>query len=443
VATATVGIVVCAFLGAWTTGGPAWPFVKLLLVFSLMVLLLRGNVLIGLALLVGAVALGVSFQLSAVQLIHGFTLGLFDPLSEALDGIAEKALRLGLMVFLINLLGQMLILSGRIHKLIEALERLFGDVRWVMAAIPAAIGLLPMPGGAMLSAPIVGEFSGRLKVGPAEKTVANYWFRHVWEWWWPLFPAILIVVSDGYLSLAQVLMYQGPFTVGAVVLGWFFLLRKIERPRAQAVATSPIREIGRVVGVLWPMLAAVATVLLVHPPEPFDRWVLPVSLAVVNAVLALRIRLKRADLLGALKRAGQWRIFLLVFGVYVLRAVFELSHAAERLPAALQAFHVPGIAACFLVPFAINLITGYNVAGVGMAFPLLVALFAKTGPVGVTVAYAGAFLGVLSSPIHLCLALTREYFHAEWGRVYRLLIPMLLGMAAIAVLIGWVGSCAF
>ena len=53
-------------------------------------------------------------------------------------------------------------------------------------------------------------------------------------------------------------------------------------------------------------------------------------------------------------------------------------------------------------------------------------------------AYAGAFLGVLSSPVHLCLSLTREYFHAEWGKVYRLLIPVLLGMAAMAVLVGWV-----
>ena len=97
------------------------------------------------------------------------------------------------------------------------------------------------------------------------------------------------------------------------------------------------------------------------------------------------------------------------------------------------------MAACFIVPFAINLITGYNLAGVSMAFPLLLVLFTKTGPAGVAVAYSGAMLGVLASPVHLCLILTREYFHAEWGHVYRVLIPMILVLLLATAFIAWIG----
>ena len=440
-AIAVVGIGACAFLGHLTiAGGPAWPFVKLLLVFALMVLLLRRNVPVGLALLAGTVALAAAFRLPIAKLGHSLSFGLLDAGSTTLHSLGQKALLLALMVFLINFLGQVLIVGGRVRVLAQALERLFRDVRWVVAAVPAVIGLLPMPGGAMLSAPMVDGISDRVKLNPAQKTLTNLWFRHVWEWWWPLFPAILIVVGDGYITMPQVLIYQGPFTVGAIVLGWWFLLRRMERPRVDSSGMRIFHEVARVFGVLWPVLLVVASVMVVRPPEPYRGLVLPAALVAVDVALVLITRLPRTELLHALRRAGQWQIFLLVFGVYVLRGVFGLSGAAQKLPDALAAFHVPVIAACFLVPFVINLITGYNLAGVSMAFPLLVALFAETGPAGVAVAYAGAFLGVLASPVHLCLALTREYFHAEWGRVYAMLLPMLAGMLLIAVVIGLTGT---
>jgi hypothetical protein len=37
------------------------------------------------------------------------------------------------------------------------------------------------------------------------------------------------------------------------------------------------------------------------------------------------------------------------------------------------------------------------------------------------------------SPIHLCLGLTRVYFKAGWGPVYRLILPSALLIAATAV----------
>ena len=439
-ATALAGLAICVVLNILSRdSGPIWSLGKLLAAFSIMVLLLRERTPIGAALLIGSLSLGLSFGLSMGDLVKGFTLGVFNPADSPLHGLGGKAFRLALLVFLINFLGRLLILAGSIRTLIDSLERLFRDTRWVMAAISSIIGLLPMPGGALLSAPMVGELSDRMHIRPAQRTLVNYWFRHVWEWWWPLFPAILIVVTDGYLTVPQVLVYQGPFTLGAIGLGWFFILRPIARPTQTVARARPLREVGRVVGVLWPVLLVVAAVLVVRLPDPYDPWLLPCALVGAEAILLAVTRPRRLDTVEAVRHSAQWTLFVLVYGVYVLRAILTLSHAAEQLPSALDALHVPGMAACFLVPFTINLITGYNVAGVSMALPLLVALFAQTGPAGVAVAYSGAFLGVLASPVHLCLALTKEYFHAEWGAVYRLLLPLLLGMLVLTGLIGWIG----
>jgi len=54
-------------------------------------------------------------------------------------------------------------------------------------------------------------------------------------------------------------------------------------------------------------------------------------------------------------------------------------------------------------------------------------------------AYAGGELGVLLSPVHLCLLLSRDYFKADFGRVYRGLVPLvaLLGLVAVGALFLW------
>jgi len=50
-------------------------------------------------------------------------------------------------------------------------------------------------------------------------------------------------------------------------------------------------------------------------------------------------------------------------------------------------------------------------------------------------AWAGGFLGTMMSPVHLCLALTRVYFEADWGSIYRRMVPAALLVAATAGLL--------
>ncbi len=50
----------------------------------------------------------------------------------------------------------------------------------------------------------------------------------------------------------------------------------------------------------------------------------------------------------------------------------------------------------------------------------------------VALAFSGGFLGVLLSPLHLCLSLTRDYYKAEWGPNYRMLAPSVAVAALVA-----------
>jgi hypothetical protein len=44
-------------------------------------------------------------------------------------------------------------------------------------------------------------------------------------------------------------------------------------------------------------------------------------------------------------------------------------------------------------------------------------------PANMSFAFTAGFIGVLLSPVHLCLVLTREYFKADLWGIYRKTIP--------------------
>ena len=91
--------------------------------------------------------------------------------------------------------------------------------------LPALVGLLPMPAGAAFSAPLVASVDTEDELEPAHKAAINYWFRHLWEYWWPLYPGVLLAITYSGLSAAIFYLIQIPFTLVAAATGYFFILR--------------------------------------------------------------------------------------------------------------------------------------------------------------------------------------------------------------------------
>jgi len=85
---------------------------------------------------------------------------------------------------------------------------------------------------------------------------------------------------------------------------------------------------------------------------------------------------------------------------------------------------VPKEVLLVFVPWIIGMATGLNMAAIGISFPVLLPLI--DSPVYVSILYVSCVLGYLSSPLHLCLIVTNEYFKSKLGKVYRLFFPLLL-----------------
>lgn len=425
-----------AWLGDW------WQLVRLGLVFALVATLIRKQWDVGASLIMAALAMGLLFSVSWSGIADVLTFGAFNPHLHYLHRLALQALELTAMVVLINVLGGLLSARDSLKRLVHSLEYLVRDIRHVGAIIPATIGLLPTPGGALLSAPIVDEVGQRASMDANVKTAFNYWFRHIWEYWWPLYPGVIFILNDEELGVGatQFLLLMLPLTVAACAGGWFLIMRRIPR-------TAPLRhrETGmlshlQTTGLtLWPV-AAVVTALLVAPGR-LQSLVFIAALAAVNLMLAAQKRLAWREIRDIIGKIRIFRLSLLIFAVYILRGMFVISESAAGLPGLLMSGRVPVPLVCFLVPWFVGLLTGYTLAGIVTALPLLMG-FIMPGDGQelrmelLILAYAGSFMGVLISPSHLCLTLTREYFGADFNRVYRHLAgPYLVVLACLILLV--------
>jgi len=94
---------------------------------------------------------------------------------------------------------------------------------------------------------------------------------------------------------------------------------------------------------------------------------------------------------------------------------------------------IPAAPLLFMLPFVSGLLTGVTVGFVGSAFPLILSIAGESSTVIISFAFASGFLGVLLSPVHICLVLTREYFKADMWGVYKKIIPAASVVFLVAV----------
>src|SRR5271157_1786448 len=141
--------------------------------------------------------------------------------------------------------------TGRMRRTIDALEAWLKSPRLLMAGLPALVGLLPMPGGALFSAPLVAAVDDENRLKPAHKVAINYWFRHIWEYWWPLYPGIILAIKYAGISSGLFFLIQMPYTAVAVGAGFLFIMRNVDPVNA---GTSPGKlDIRASLSALWPI----------------------------------------------------------------------------------------------------------------------------------------------------------------------------------------------
>jgi integral membrane protein (TIGR00529 family) len=390
------------------------------------------KVLVSLALILAAH--GILKQLLAAVLLGAAALALwcgFDA-GTALDIAWHRFSSLDnvlLMVLILQViwLSNMMTASGFMRDLVEAV-RMRVSRRASMAALPAVIGFLPMPGGALFSAPLVDECDEGRTVPSMYKVRANYWYRHVWEYWWPLYPGVLLALDVTGLEAWQFVLLQIPFSLVAIAAGYWFLLRRIDPGEKEAPRADP----GRKPPAIIPLIAPILVVVVIYTALQF-AWP---GVGDANKYLPLIIGMAAALLFVQVQRPlplGQWKRILFsnkslimvllvaavqIYGAYIEGKLPDGTLLVARMREELAAWGIPPQVMMIVLPFVAGFTTGLTIGFVGAGLPIVISLLGDGASMSaflgvVSLSYISGFAGMILSPVHICLIVTNEHFRTR------------------------------
>ncbi len=277
--------------------------------------------------------------------------------------------------------------------------------------IPAAIGLLPMPGGAYVSAVIADPLYGKLGLDARHRVFINYWWRHIWIPVWPLYQGIVLAAAILHLTPVGVISWTWPAFLAALVSGLVGL---------SAVPKIAENGIPRALASLWP-IALIAVLTFLVP--------LPIAVGSVVLLYSLVERVGPRELLRAFKHGLNPNILLIIIGSLVFSNYIEATGLNHYLSDALRPY---GAIAVFTIPMVIGFATGVEFSFVTLTFPPLLNLLEGYM---LALAFAGGHIGVMLSPAHSCFVLSAEHFRCEMRGVYRYLFRAIALEVPIVVLL--------
>jgi len=422
----------CFFLIADNLCAPAVKFMpdflKIFFILVGIILLIRLKVALSLTLVVSAVVLGFLFRLSPVGIGESILKALLDP----------ENLKLVASLQLILLFSAIMKESGAMTSAISALRQIFRDARITVALIPAIIGLVPVMGGAMLSAPLVSEASDELKLSAERRTFLNFWFRHVWEYMLPTFPTIFLTASIVGFSVADLTLVNLPLSAAAITAGILFGFRGVKgssRLRAPLTLTNAIAFSFRFIANLLPFFLVIFLTLYFKIHLAYS-----LGLVTIGTLLLYRIPFSLLKQLG--KKNLSLELAFLIWAIMIFKEILLASGAMDSTTKELAELGMPPVALVILLPSLIAFITGYPTAFVGLSFPVLLP-FIQSSPLGlyyVMLALGSGLSAHLLSPMHACLVMTLQYYNASMEKVYRLLfapVIMLFLTGALVTIIAW------
>jgi len=349
---------------------------------------------------------------------------------------------LSAIIFLVIWLSSQMAKAGIMGDLVNTIKAKL-SVKGAIAVLPAIIGLLPMPGGAIFSAPLVDDCDEKSIIDPVLKTKINYWFRHIWEYTWPLYPGLILTSNIVDLPIWQLFLLGIPMTIAAIVTGYFFLLRKVKNQ--DIVKQKAEKGILKLIAPIVVVIVVYIIILIFFPKISQISKYLPMSLGLISAMVLLQIErpLTASDWKTVIINRKPVIMVLIVVLVSIYGAFIEARMPngvllMDQMRIELDNLGIPIITLIMIIPFVSGLATGITVGFAGASIPIAMSLIGSNPAFyqilsTVSLAFSFGFMGVMMSPVHICLIVTNEHFKTSLAKSLAALFPLIISMLIFAL----------
>lgn len=322
---------------------------------------------------------------------------------------------------------------GLLSSIYRGLKHIFPSSRAVMMLLPAAIGMVSVPGGAAISSPFVDEIGASLRLPPGKRAAVNLTFRHIAYFLLPT-SSSMILLSDlaSGMNLYRLIALNVPFIFLMELSSYGLYLSGVATPRDEAR-----RDVR--LGVLH-MLKYFSPVYAVVALNAF--FGVEMYLSVFLSLMLILACWGRRD------PKTYWKVFwkgLKVETFVLMAGIYYLQNTVNSLPAVMRAFQTlfhgaSGFSVLLVIAASalfFGLTSGLSFVSLGVLVPLLTGLGLPQEQemlYGVFI-YTWSFIGYFFSPLHLCLVLTLRQMGCSMRSLYRSYLPLMAEMAVSPFLI--------
>lgn len=396
-----------------------WEFLVVIISFMSIPFLSKKNVPIGVALCICAALMG---------LLGGLNfLAVKDVLSSTFLDIAK--VQRYLIIAEIGILGALLKKYNLIDDVIKYTVKVTSNKRIILGSIPALIGLLSVPGGAIMSVPFVDKLGGESGLSPNHKAIINLVYRHIVMPVLPYDTSFLVLTSlVPQISLYKLIGLNSIFIVLYGAMGYYLYLRPIDN---DTFSNNPNTE---------PILPNLLKLLLYTAPVYLAvilnvLFNIPFYIGMIANFMMLYILRPTKTFLPDMVQSFNVKILLALVGVYLIQGVIEKFDSISALLSLI--FNSPqtillGIA---FISLFFGLTTGFQPTALGIVLPILVTLPITNNRLLLYshFTYVLSFMGYYFSPLHLCQLFTCEYLEIPAVGIYKDYWKFFLGLAVIAI----------
>ena len=399
--------------------------------FVVIILLINKKFNFGVSLILGSLILGI-FSLQTIELIDipkAFIEASIYSFND--QQIVTETIELVFLLMLIYILAKCMQETEAIKKLIDSLRTFFSK-GGTLGVIPAVYGLMPVPGGALFSAPMIDEEGKKYLLNKNQKNFLNVWFRHIWFPIYPISSAMILICSEKFsnINIYHLILVNIPAFIASIIIGIIYLKKFIKKTSIQQ--TKSEKNYTGLIYLLPPIVPLFFYGVLQFFDFPQIRsFLIGVVFSIIFLYFLIKISFK--EYIQIIKKSITWKLALAIFGIMIFREMFDVSKANILIADMIGRLPVPALLIIIVIPLLLGLLTGYNLGAIALSYFLVEPFFSFTGIniIGLTsIIFISSLVGYLISPIHLCNVLSSEYLKTDTTRMYKMYIP-----AAISLLI--------
>lgn len=355
---------------------------------------------------------------------------------------SSTTITLAAIMITLTAFGSLLKETGNLEQIMTSISALIKDRRYQMMILPALIGLITFPGGAVFSAPLVEGAGKEMGLSNHKMALGNVMFRHMQYYIYPFNPVLILFSQITQISVYQFITFNLMLTVAFYILvfKYFFLGIKDTTSKAAVEQSSVLIKIKDLLQSLSPIMIILVLAIGFNIRYPLAILV-GIAVAFINYMPTDSTPWKsikgRAWFLW---RGINWPMTISVVLILVYKDFLEHTELVNDIMAFLLDNGVSLLILVLFIPYLTGIITGSPFAVVGIAAALFLPIVPES-PEGVyylALVFISAQAGYLGSPLHMCTVLTTLHFKAMLTRIVKeinilLIFLMLFGVITFYV----------